>query len=77
VKNWFLMSGPMPTAVACAIYLVCMKIIGPRIMRNRKPYDLTRVMVFYNLFQMLFNAWILSLVSEQHSTVNCASRNCL
>ncbi|CAG0903351.1 unnamed protein product [Darwinula stevensoni] len=61
VKGWFLMSSPVPTTVACIAYVLFMKWIGPRLMRDREPLQLKNLMVAYNIFQILFNVFILSL----------------
>ncbi|KAJ8977211.1 hypothetical protein NQ317_015386 [Molorchus minor] len=35
-----------------------MSMIGPKLMENRKPLNLRRILIFYNLAQTLFSAWI-------------------
>ncbi|CAH3817629.1 unnamed protein product [Pieris brassicae] len=58
VKDWFLMSSPFPTLCICLTYVFVVKVIGPQFMKNRKPFDLTRVLIWYNLFQVVFSAWL-------------------
>lgn len=36
----------------------------PKIMANRKPFDLRKTLVYYNLFQTIFSAWIFYEVSN-------------
>eukprot|EP00731_Ephydatia_muelleri_P006067 Em0003g315a len=47
-KDWFLMQSPSPMLALCAAYFV-MCAVGPRLMRNRKPFEMTVAMVIYNI----------------------------
>lgn len=58
VADWPLMSSPLPTVAACVCYAACAKWLGPRLMEHRKPMQLRSVLVFYNLVQTVFSAWI-------------------
>ncbi|XP_014478534.1 PREDICTED: elongation of very long chain fatty acids protein AAEL008004-like [Dinoponera quadriceps] len=58
VNNWFLMSSPFPTLTICLFYAYFVKVLGPKLMENRKPFDLRRVMIWYNLFQVIFSSWL-------------------
>lgn len=58
VKNWFLMSGPLPTMCICLTYAFIVKILGPYLMRDRKPFQLRKTLIIYNFFQVLFSAWL-------------------
>ncbi|VVC25764.1 ELO family [Cinara cedri] len=57
-KDWLFMSSPLPTALICATYVFTVKIAGPRLMANRKPMELRNVLIFYNLFQVIFSSWL-------------------
>ncbi|GLH15860.1 Elongation of very long chain fatty acids protein AAEL008004 [Gryllus bimaculatus] len=65
-KDWPLMSSPFPTAAICLSYVYLVKVLGPRIMENRKPLELKNVLVFYNLFQS--RRRVLRWPTEFHST---------
>lgn len=58
VNNWMLMSSPFPTLSICLFYAYFVKILGPKLMENRKPFDLRKIMIFYNLFQVIFSSWL-------------------
>ncbi|XP_071452990.1 very long chain fatty acid elongase 7-like [Hetaerina americana] len=58
VQDWPMMSSPLPTLLLCMTYVYFVKWLGPRIMRNRKPFDLRRVLVAYNILQVSYNAWL-------------------
>ncbi|XP_069674902.1 very long chain fatty acid elongase AAEL008004-like [Periplaneta americana] len=56
--NFPLMSSPFPTLAICLSYVYLVKVLGPRIMENRKPMELRNVLIYYNLFQVLFSTWL-------------------
>lgn len=64
------MSSPLPTLAICLFYAYFSKVIGPKLMENRKPYNLRNVLIFYNLFQTIFSAWIFYEVSAIFCFVN-------
>lgn len=61
--NWFLMGSPFTTAAICLSYVYIVKVLGPRLMENRKPFSLRKVLIYYNLFQVLFSTWLFYEVS--------------
>ncbi|CAC5408130.1 ELOVL7 [Mytilus coruscus] len=48
VDGWFMMSTPLPSLVICLLYLAIVK-LGPTIMADRKPIDLKKILLVYNL----------------------------
>ncbi|KOC68911.1 Elongation of very long chain fatty acids protein [Habropoda laboriosa] len=56
--NWFLMSSPFPTMFICMGYIYAVKVLGPKLMENRKPFQLKNALIYYNMFQMLFSTWL-------------------
>ncbi|CAK1553757.1 unnamed protein product [Leptosia nina] len=58
VKDWPMMSSPLPTLMACLCYAFCAKKLGPALMANRKPFELRNILVVYNFVQTVFSAWI-------------------
>lgn len=58
VKDWPMCSSPLPTLAACICYAYCAKVVGPRLMANRKPFELRNVLIVYNFAQTIFSAWI-------------------
>jgi elongation of very long chain fatty acids protein 7 len=57
-SEWFLMSSPLPTAAICLTYVFCVKILGPKLMEDRKPFKLREVLIVYNFLQVLLSAWL-------------------
>ncbi|XP_044017735.1 elongation of very long chain fatty acids protein AAEL008004-like isoform X2 [Aphidius gifuensis] len=61
--KWFLMSSPLYTAGICLSYVYLVKVLGPKLMENRKPFQLKKVLIAYNLFQVIFSTWIFYEIS--------------
>ncbi|CAG9798021.1 unnamed protein product [Chironomus riparius] len=53
VRSWAFTSSPYPIFSVFAIYLWIVYKSGPKFMENRKPYNLTYVIRFYNIYQIL------------------------
>lgn len=58
LDGWPLMSSPLPTAILCLSYVYFVKVWGPRFMENRPAFRLKGVLLVYNLFQIVFSAWL-------------------
>lgn len=59
------MSSPFPTLLICAAYIYFVKSLGPRLMKNRAPFELRKTIIAYNLVQVVFSIWIVYKVSIQ------------
>lgn len=57
-RDWPMMSSPWPTLAVCLSYVYIVKVLGPRLMENRKPFQLKGLLIAYNLFQVIFSAWL-------------------
>lgn len=58
VNDWAMMSSPFPTVAICLSYAYFSRVLGPKLMENRKPFDLRGILIMYNLIQTLFSSWI-------------------
>ncbi|XP_034026403.1 elongation of very long chain fatty acids protein 7a [Thalassophryne amazonica] len=47
-ENWLLMSSPLPQTVIIAAYIFFVTSLGPRLMENRKGFDLKGLLIAYN-----------------------------
>ncbi|KAL0121623.1 hypothetical protein PUN28_006854 [Cardiocondyla obscurior] len=52
------MRSPFPTLFICLSYVYVVKVLGPKLMENRKPFQFKNTLVVYNLFQVIFSAWL-------------------
>lgn len=75
INDWFLMSSPFPTLAICLFYAYFVKVLGPKLMENRKPFDLRRVMLWYNLFQVIFSTWLFNEVDAKKTCYPILKRN--
>ncbi|CAB0035562.1 unnamed protein product [Trichogramma brassicae] len=57
--DWPLMDSPIPTFLIVVSYLYSVTILGPRLMANRKPFQLRNTLVAYNAFQVIFSLGML------------------
>lgn len=58
VQDWPMMSSPFPTLALCVFYAYFSKSLAPKLMAKRRAMDLRKLLVYYNLFQTIFSAWI-------------------
>lgn len=42
------MSSPLPQTIIISAYIYFVMSLGPRLMENKKPFDLKKVLVIYN-----------------------------
>lgn len=62
VDDWFLMKTPLPALGILAAYLYFVLRAGPRMMENRKPMDLKKAMILYNLSQVVLSVVLCCMV---------------
>ncbi|XP_028852401.1 elongation of very long chain fatty acids protein 7a [Denticeps clupeoides] len=47
-EGWLLMASPLPQSLMIVCYIYFVLSLGPRLMENRKPFELKRILVVYN-----------------------------
>nr|AWJ25054.1 fatty acid elongase [Nilaparvata lugens] len=52
------MGNPVAIVVVVGAYLIFVLRVGPQLMANRKPMDLTYTMIAYNLLQVVLNTYL-------------------
>ncbi|XP_055383737.1 elongation of very long chain fatty acids protein 7 [Condylostylus longicornis] len=57
-RDWPLMSSPFPTVALSLTYAYFVKVLGPRLMEDRKPFQLRAVLIIYNFAQVVFSIWL-------------------
>lgn len=63
--KWPLSESPPYAFATILIGYVMLIRFGPQVMKNRKPYNLQKVMIFYNAFQVFVNALASTAVSSK------------
>lgn len=61
--DWVTLKDSKYIALLLIGYLYMVKVWGPRFMRDRKPYDLGRVIRAYNIFQIIANVYFCSKIA--------------
>ncbi|KAK4019678.1 hypothetical protein OUZ56_001691 [Daphnia magna] len=56
--GWFLTENPQTPVLICLAYLFVVKILGPKLMKNRPAFELRGALMVYNAFQIVFNGWM-------------------
>lgn len=64
VDSWMFMSTPWPILIILTVYLLFVLKIGPKIMKNRRPFNIKYIMMSYNLMQIVYNMYIVIWVSK-------------
>lgn len=63
VENLPLIGSPFPILALLGAYVYFVTILGPKLMQNRKAYDLKSIIQIYNFFQIVSNLYIGVVVS--------------
>lgn len=58
VEDWFLMSSPLPQTIILGLYVYFVTSLGPKLMENRKPFELKKAMITYNFSIVLFSVYM-------------------
>uniref|UniRef100_A0A8V0YPL1 Elongation of very long chain fatty acids protein n=1 Tax=Gallus gallus TaxID=9031 RepID=A0A8V0YPL1_CHICK len=66
LEGWPLMSSPFPTTFIIGTYIYFVTSLGPKLMENKKPFELRHIMAFYN-----FSVVILSLYMTYEMVRTC------
>lgn len=53
------MASPFPQTIIIASYVYFVTSLGPRLMENRKPFDLKRPMIIYNFSIVAFSLYMI------------------
>lgn len=70
VKDWPMASGPFPTLAIVLFYVYFVKVLGPKWMENRKPFDLRRAIIIYNFLQVISSFFLFREVSKPEKVNN-------
>lgn len=57
--SWFLYSSPLPSVLILTFYTTFSLYLGPKLMKDRKPFNLLWVIRAYNVFQIGHNTFLL------------------
>ncbi|XP_051163583.1 elongation of very long chain fatty acids protein 7-like [Leptopilina boulardi] len=66
VTNWILMGSLWPISLILFGYIIFVLHLGPRIMKNKAAYECNTFIRFYNIFQIIVNAYIIREILAVH-----------
>ena len=58
VDGWPMLDSPLPTVILVLAYVYIVTVWGPRFMKDRKPYNISTFLVYYNFAQVVLSAYI-------------------
>ncbi|XP_013782145.2 elongation of very long chain fatty acids protein AAEL008004-like [Limulus polyphemus] len=56
-SSWPLIGSPFPMISIIASYVYFVKVFGPAWMKNKKPFSIERVIILYNIIQVILSAF--------------------
>lgn len=62
LDSWFLFGTPFPMVGILLGYMVFVLYLGPKFMKDRKPFNLKYVIIVYNMLQVYYNFWMIKTV---------------
>lgn len=81
-ENWLLMSSPLPQTIIIVAYIYFVTSLGPRLMENRKAFDLKGVLIVYNFSVVALSLYMCYEVSclcfvllESSYSVHCREKS--
>ncbi|NWW49240.1 ELOV7 protein, partial [Pedionomus torquatus] len=58
LEGWPLMSSPFPTTFIIGAYIYFVTSLGPKLMENKKPFELRQIMAFYNFSVVVLSIYM-------------------
>ncbi|XP_023935603.1 elongation of very long chain fatty acids protein 7 isoform X2 [Bicyclus anynana] len=58
VDDWFLMKSPFLLIFITSCYLTFVLKVGPAYMKDRRPFNVTKILILYNTFQVLYSVYL-------------------
>ena len=52
-----MMDSPIPSALICISYVIFV-LVGQRVMKDREPFKLKGILIFYNFFMVALSGYI-------------------
>ncbi|KAL0277861.1 UNVERIFIED_CONTAM: hypothetical protein PYX00_004992 [Menopon gallinae] len=57
-RNWFMTGSPIPCIILLLCYNYFVQKLGPELMKDRKPFNVDRLIQIYNIIQVLLCSWL-------------------
>jgi hypothetical protein len=76
IHDYPLMQSPVHPVAIVALYVLFVFRLGPKLMKNRQPSDLRKILMVYNITQILLNFIVFIMVSFEIAVVDAVSVVC-
>lgn len=70
VDNWLFMKSPVPIVSILLCYLYFVLNLGPKLMEDKKPFEMKWLMVGYNAYQVIFCTWLCAQAFQVNNYVH-------
>jgi hypothetical protein len=60
-----MMHSPLPSAAICLGYVLFV-LMGPRLMKNREPFQINNILIVYNLLMVILSGYLFIEVSKNY-----------
>uniref|UniRef100_A0A8D8PU95 Elongation of very long chain fatty acids protein n=2 Tax=Cacopsylla melanoneura TaxID=428564 RepID=A0A8D8PU95_9HEMI len=75
--EYFMMGSPTPLLLTLVSYLFFVTYLGPKLMENRKPYNISNIIKIYNCAQVICNFYLVYMSFELLWFTDSYRYNCL
>nr|CAD7198737.1 unnamed protein product [Timema douglasi] len=58
--DWFLVRNPIYLVIIMMAYHYFIQYLGPKFMKDRNPLDLSRLIMIFNVTQIVYNVWMVN-----------------
>ncbi|KAJ8888243.1 hypothetical protein PR048_007730 [Dryococelus australis] len=65
-NDWFMIKSPLPGLAIIASYLYFALSFGPKLMKDRKPYEITKILIAYNFMQVMVSIYVFCEALASH-----------
>lgn len=65
--NWPLMGSPFPILTIIFTYIYFVKVMGPKFMKEKRPYQIEPLIIGYNILMVALSAFFFFYVSLKMS----------
>ncbi|XP_050521966.1 elongation of very long chain fatty acids protein AAEL008004-like [Daktulosphaira vitifoliae] len=77
ITQYWLMSSMWPVLLILIAYLYFVLKLGPSIMKNRKPFNIDRIVMIYNIVQVLYSTYLVKEAFRLYWFQNDYRFNCI
>nr|CAD7426271.1 unnamed protein product [Timema monikensis] len=70
--DWFLVRNPIYLVIIMMTFVYFIQYLGPKFMMDRNPFDLSRLIMIFNVTQIVYNVWMFNECGDNISLCVCS-----